>query len=117
MTAIPPSASCALVEDLAPVGRLEELIVERIAVLHWRLRRLYRAEASEILTAEQTFGWRPVDLDAQRADCTRRRGTDGQGLHEIVDSPMPLHVALTERSHGSRMGEAEPPTLRPETAP
>lgn len=31
-------------EHLRPVGRLEELVIDRIAACHWRLRRAYRFE-------------------------------------------------------------------------
>jgi len=35
-------------DDLRPEGMLENLLVERLATLHWRLRRLIRAETAEI---------------------------------------------------------------------
>ena len=37
-----------LTADLQPVGRLQHLLVERIAALHWRLRRAYRFEVQAI---------------------------------------------------------------------
>ena len=37
-----------LKKDLAPVGRMEMLLVEKIAVNYWRLRRLVRFETGEI---------------------------------------------------------------------
>lgn len=37
-----------LKRELAPVGFLEEMLVGQIAVQHWRLRRIVRAEAGEI---------------------------------------------------------------------
>ncbi|OGQ96499.1 MAG: hypothetical protein A2521_09450 [Deltaproteobacteria bacterium RIFOXYD12_FULL_57_12] len=37
-----------LVKDLVPVGRMEMLLVEKIAVNYWRLRRLVRYETGEI---------------------------------------------------------------------
>ena len=37
-----------LIKDLAPVGRMETLLVEKIAVNYWRLRRLVRYETGEI---------------------------------------------------------------------
>ena len=37
-----------LIEDLQPVGRTEELLVERIVGCDWRYRRSLRAEAGEI---------------------------------------------------------------------
>src|SRR5437868_910247 len=38
----------ALIEDLGPDGAVERLLVEQIATLHWRLRRVLRAEAGVI---------------------------------------------------------------------
>jgi len=38
----------ALIRDLAPVGQMEMLLVEKIAVNYWRLRRLIRHETGEI---------------------------------------------------------------------
>lgn len=37
-----------LAEDLEPVGKLEELLIEKIAVNYWRLRRLIRFESGQI---------------------------------------------------------------------
>lgn len=41
----------ALLDDLRPHGALEELLVEQIATLHWRQRRVLRTEAAAIDTA------------------------------------------------------------------
>lgn len=35
-------------DDLQPVGKLEELLVEKVAVNYWRMRRLIRYETGEI---------------------------------------------------------------------
>jgi hypothetical protein len=40
-----------LIEELLPIGALEEQLVERIAVCAWRLRRVYRIEARLFATA------------------------------------------------------------------
>ena len=45
------SLRCRLISDLRPEGALEELLVDQIAALHWRLRRTFRAEAGEIQAA------------------------------------------------------------------
>jgi hypothetical protein len=37
-----------LIDQLKPVGILEDMLVEKIAVSYWRLRRALRAEAGEI---------------------------------------------------------------------
>jgi hypothetical protein len=41
------SLSDQLCEDLAPVGYLEELLVEQITIAYWRLRRAVRADTIE----------------------------------------------------------------------
>jgi len=37
-----------LIDDLQPVGTLEEMLVEKIAISYWRLRRVLGAEAGEV---------------------------------------------------------------------
>ncbi len=44
-----------LVADLKPVGRLEHLLVQRIAVVHWRFNRAYRYEAAGVTSARGHF--------------------------------------------------------------
>lgn len=45
----------ALVAEFRPEGALEEMLVERIAVSYWRLRRALRCEAGEIRAALDTY--------------------------------------------------------------
>ena len=47
-----------LQSQLPPVGILEEMLVEKIAVAYWRLRRAVKAEAGEI--GEQLEHWRQL---------------------------------------------------------
>ena len=51
----------ALLDELEPVGLMEGLLVERIAIAYWRLRRLARAE-SLALAALQVNSRRPSDV-------------------------------------------------------
>ena len=44
-----------LTRDLVPVGRLEEILVEKLTMLVWRYRRLLRAEAVEITEVTEDF--------------------------------------------------------------
>jgi DNA-binding helix-hairpin-helix protein with protein kinase domain len=37
-----------MVETVQPMGRLEEILVEKLAMLVWRYRRLLQAEAAEV---------------------------------------------------------------------
>ena len=48
---------CGLREDCRPVGIREDLIVERMAVIVWRYRRLLLAEAGEIQKNKQFVEW------------------------------------------------------------
>ncbi len=41
----------ALIHDIQPANMIERLLVERLAVAHWRLRRVYRHEAVSIIDA------------------------------------------------------------------
>ncbi len=45
-------------QDLAPIGVVEEMLVERIATCYWRLRRILIAEAGEIKLAVDAASWR-----------------------------------------------------------
>lgn len=46
-----------LAQDFRPHGALEEMLVERIAVCYWRLRRVLRAEMGEIRKELDAAGW------------------------------------------------------------
>jgi hypothetical protein len=51
----------AFLDELDPVGLLEGLLVERVAIAYWRLRRLARAE-SLALAGLQVNSQRPTDV-------------------------------------------------------
>ena len=60
-----------LIDDLEPEGALEEMLVERIAVCYWRLRRAVLAENGEIRKWRDTFTWERIqkrmeDFDTQK---------------------------------------------------
>jgi hypothetical protein len=44
-------------EELAPVGTVEEMLVDRIATAHWRMRRALMAEAGEIVLSVDGGHW------------------------------------------------------------
>jgi len=62
----------ALAEDLLPEGALENLLVEQIATLNWRLRRILRAEAGAISISS-------ADALAQPATAREKRLKDSIG--------------------------------------
>jgi hypothetical protein len=51
---------CGLRQDLEPVGMLEEMLVEKIAICIWRLARVLRCENAEI---RRNFAFKPSILD------------------------------------------------------
>ena len=68
----------ALVDELRPASPLEELLVDRIATLHWRARRVLRAEAGAIRVAVSDAVTQSVE--AQRDTLDRSlRALDGIG--------------------------------------
>ncbi len=52
-----------LIDELKPVGILEDMLVEKIAVSYWRLRRALRAEAGEITDKIRNFRRYPYPTD------------------------------------------------------
>src|SRR6266699_2394189 len=67
-----------LVDDLwqhyAPVGPIETMLVDRIAVAHWRLRRAIRAEVGElILEFDKLPGYEAVPSFAGVVERLRRQ--------------------------------------------
>ncbi|HTS17482.1 MAG TPA: hypothetical protein VMP11_07910 [Verrucomicrobiae bacterium] len=45
-------------EELAPVGTMEEMLVDRIVTAHWRMRRALTAEAGEIVLSVDGGHWK-----------------------------------------------------------
>ena len=66
-------------EELQPVGMLEEMLVEQIAVDYWRRRRALRAEASEI--TENVRDWRRYRSEFHPATLALPSKTD---IYKIV---------------------------------
>lgn len=52
------AVASALHDDLQPVGILEEMLVEKIAVCYWRLRRVIRCEVGHIRSKLDTAAFR-----------------------------------------------------------
>lgn len=46
-----------LIDQLKPVGIIEDMLVEKIAVCYWRKRRLIKFESGEILKKQQLTSW------------------------------------------------------------
>ena len=58
-----------LVGDLKPVGRMESLLVEKIAVDYWRLRRLIRYETGRIRCLMDDYKDEALNRYYDRGDC------------------------------------------------
>jgi len=75
----------ALIQDLAPAGMQEVLLVERMAATYWRLRRLYRFEVQSIADARN------------RADTPLAQMSRGiEGLPEPLPAQVPAGTAFDQ---------------------
>src|SRR5439155_7124069 len=81
-----------LIEQMLPLGALEEQLVERIAICAWRLRRVYRIEA-RLFAAGDGFVLRQDSL----LQLSRHETTIERSYHR------PLHDL--ERFQARRKGE------------
>lgn len=54
-------------KDLQPVGTLEDVLIEKLAVLWWRSRRLLAAEGAEIRTRTEFIEWEGKEHDREAA--------------------------------------------------
>ena len=94
----------AICAQLAPVGEIEEVLVERIVMCIWRLRRLIRIEAGVIQ-------WELANQDtAPEPDAARRRLKLGAAFVVAANHNDPLtklsrHEVSIERSLYRALGE------------
>ena len=87
-----------LEQDLQPVGILEQMQVERIAVCYWRLKRAARAEVGEIRKRIADDGWVEEDeLDTE----------DDSELEEV-----PPHLNLPDTNEMNKILRYENSTNR-----
>jgi hypothetical protein len=54
-------------KDLQPVGTLEDVLIEKLAVLFWRSRRLLAAEGAEIRARAEFVEWEGKERDREAA--------------------------------------------------
>lgn len=64
----------AVTADFRPIGAVEEMLVEKIAVCYWRLRRVLRSEAGEIRAGLDTYTF-------------DRAVRETQGVNELLEGP------------------------------
>ena len=60
-------------ETLQPVGKLEEVLVEKLATLMWRQRRFLVAEGAEIRNGSEFWEWDKENRERQEAAAGRSR--------------------------------------------
>jgi hypothetical protein len=80
-------------EDREPVGALEEILVSRLAIDFWRLRRLPIAEAAEIQAAKEFLQWDERERDRQDASRLLQLSCNG-GLIPWIANPEALRASL-----------------------
>lgn len=84
----------SLLDDLKPEGTLERILVDQLATIFWRKRRVFRAEAAEI---EKTIQYQNADtLIAYAADMWDqvRSGEATGGMLKHQDNPWISKEAL-----------------------
>ena len=94
-------------DSLAPVGYMETLLAERVALLMWRLGRVARYEGEAVAIAAETAeaGWTRYRAGEQFVVNARRRESP------LVEVSSKLHSAKQDMELGQRLKEL------PQTAP
>jgi len=73
-------------EHLAPVGPLEEMLVDPIVTMHWRMRRVVKAEAGEIASNVDDGHWQRTRHDPWFE--TMKWDALGEPVHAMQNSAM-----------------------------
>ncbi|MFH1373303.1 MAG: hypothetical protein ABII79_05885 [bacterium] len=99
----------SLVDDFQPVGPMEQILVERIAVSYWRLRRALRAETGAIRNQLDSFIWtsaRKAESDLKHnmrfsdlPECRESIMTDPKGLQLLIDELEVVKTQIEEDGH------------------
>jgi len=77
-----------LQNDLRPEGALEEILVEKLASLLWRYRRILIAEGAEIQRGVRFHSSHKSERDEQEATIfLRSEGKGGAGLFSRIENP------------------------------
>ncbi len=84
----------ALYQDRQPEGALEEILVNKLAVLWWRLRRVWTAEGAEIRTGAEFIQWDANDRNRQDAATLPQLDCNG-GLIRWIANPQALQGCLS----------------------
>jgi len=84
----------ALYQDRQPEGALEEILVNKLAVLWWRLRRVWTAESAEIRTGAEFIQWDANERNRQDAKTLPQLDCNG-GLIRWIANPEALQGCLS----------------------
>jgi hypothetical protein len=95
-----------MVETVQPMGRIEEILVEKLAMLVWRYRRLLQAEAAEV--ARETEFAEEGNLEGKTSAMLMLRGETGLvpgafltknevALHASIDALRKLRQLVQEK--------------------
>ena len=84
-------------EDRKPRGAVEELLVEKIAVLFWRFRRFLSAEGAELRSGSEFDQWNKAESCREQA-ATLPQVTCNGGLVRWISNPEALQGCL-DRLH------------------
>ena len=84
----------ALYQDRQPEGALEEILVNKLAVLWWRLRRVWTAEGAEIRTGAEFIQWDANERNRQDAAALPQLDCNG-GLIRRIANPEALQGCLS----------------------
>jgi hypothetical protein len=75
-----------LIDDFRPEGTLEILLVEKLAMIFWRNRRVLRAESAEINYAIQSPAKSSSDIAQILAAARRRAGMECAPKNEVSET-------------------------------
>jgi hypothetical protein len=81
-------------EDIKPVGVLEEILVEKIAVCYWRLRRLFRCEIGEIRKELDTASWRFIFKQAEQVAFEKHFLTSAESRQNLKKNSLGLEYLI-----------------------
>jgi hypothetical protein len=84
----------ALYQDRLPEGALEEILVNKLAVLWWRLRRVWTAESAEIRAGAEFIQWDAAEHHRQDAARLPELSCNG-GLIRWIANPEAMQGCLT----------------------
>ena len=81
-------------DDLQPVGTIEEMLAEKVAVCYWRLRRVVRCEVGEIRKHLDAAVWRHIAAKADEVAFEKRLPAVDGPSKQMLDSSLGLRYLI-----------------------